>query len=106
MRFKARKIDFLNEPKKVVLRKNKWASALTAISNCLLLNSRFSLDGLDSHDVNEAQSSYLETCISRIVLDYFANTLLPTEENKIILQAYFDITKKLSTGIELSLVAG
>ncbi|CAO1942630.1 unnamed protein product [Urochloa humidicola] len=97
-------MEFMGQPTEVLVCNNKVASALTSLSNYLLLKNEFTLDSYDAK--RETVVSYLERCISRRALDRYKENNPATAHNKAIVLDFFYITKRLKTGIEVNPVAG
>ncbi|WVZ78516.1 hypothetical protein U9M48_026215, partial [Paspalum notatum var. saurae] len=102
MRHLVRNLEFLGQHKQVLLCSDEMASALTSVSNWLLLNSQLDLNSRE--DV--AMVSYLEDQLAQKLLKHCRDNVVETLENKIALLSYFEIIKKLVTGIDLKPVDG
>lgn len=87
----------------VLVCNDRAASALTSLSNWLVLNNEANFD---SREPKFTVARFMERLISGKILNWHKNNVLPTPENQRIIGEYFDITKRLCTGIKVNPVAG
>lgn len=88
---------------KVLVCNDRAASALTSLSNWLVLNNEANFD---SREPKFTVAQFMERLISGKILNWHKNNVLPTPESQRIVVEYFDITKRLCTGIKVNPVAG
>nr|TKW18294.1 hypothetical protein SEVIR_5G422101v2 [Setaria viridis]TKW18295.1 hypothetical protein SEVIR_5G422101v2 [Setaria viridis] len=103
MRYTAREMEFMGGSTEVLVCNDRAASALTSLSNWLVLNNEANFD---SREPKFTVARFMERLISGKILNWHKNNVLPTPENQRIIGEYFDITKRLCTGIKVNPVAG
>ncbi|RCV28615.1 hypothetical protein SETIT_5G417500v2 [Setaria italica] len=103
MRYTAREMEFMGGSTKVLVCNDRAASALTSLSNWLVLNNKVNFD---SREPKFTVAKFMEMHISRKILNWHKINVLPTPEIHQIVQEYFDITERLRTGIKVNPVAG